>query len=81
MKVIDDVWTAIKKDFAYICVILLVLGIALYALATVKDYENQCNEHWLGELEQCNCACIDRPADPWEMPNMTLNIYGGETNG
>jgi hypothetical protein len=79
---IDKIWATIKRDYWYICIVLVVLGIALYALATIKDYENQCNEHWLNEMQHCNCACIQRPADPWEMPNMTFPIiYGGEQDG
>jgi hypothetical protein len=76
------IWVRIKEDYWAYIVILIALGIALYALMVVKDYENQCNEHWIAELEQCNCACIQRPAEPWQMPNVTLPIYkGGEKNG
>ena len=79
IELINEMWAAIKKDFWYICILLLVLGVALYALATVKDYENQCNNHWLAELEQCNCACIQRPAEPWQMPNITLSVLGDQS--
>lgn len=73
----NSLWQRIKQDYWAYIIILIALGVCLYALMVVKDYENQCNDHWLDQMEKCNCACIQRPAQAWEMPNITLPLYNG----
>lgn len=54
----------IKRDYPYIIMCLVCLIVLVYTLAAIGNFVNQCNAHWINEMEECACACVE-PSDLW----------------
>jgi len=39
------------------CGILLIIG--LYLLGNIQKYTNDCNSHWIAQMDRCQCACLN----------------------
>lgn len=49
----------IKRDWMTISILLMALIICIYVLASVQEFQNQCNEFWIENLEQIGCGhCV-----------------------
>lgn len=44
-----------RRDITYYIVAGFFFLVALYALLAVKTYQNQCNNHWLEEINNSGC--------------------------
>lgn len=56
----------IKKDFWSICILMVAILLCMFALNSVKDVEQRCNDKWIKEFEekctiQQNLPEIDGP--------------------
>lgn len=50
-------WLWVKKDFIYIVVCLIALIACLYTIASVQNYQNECNEHWVEQIQPIVDVC------------------------
>lgn len=67
----------LQKNYWIYVLCLIILLVCLYSLATLKDYENKCNEHWTEQLKHCGCSCVDQRFNNWskeELPWTNLNM-------
>lgn len=55
---VADVKAWLKRDFTYIVVCLLAIMCCLWAIASIQAYQNDCNEHWIEQINECNCLCL-----------------------
>jgi hypothetical protein len=47
----------VKRDFVYIILLLVAVLGCMYTLYNVGDYQQQCNEHWIEQMNMGNCIC------------------------
>ena len=66
----------IKKEFWVIIVLLVSLLLCMYALNSVKDVEQRCNEHWVQEFKD-KCMMYQTsnvPSSPYPEFNFTTTL-------
>ena len=71
------------KNRGTILILLFALLACMYTIATAKQYQAQCNTHWIAELEkmydECQCVQCQPKYNDYEQFNnsYSLNIMRG----
>lgn len=78
---LQGLYKLVEKDTVYIIMIILVLGASIYTIYHVRDYVEDCNNHWKEQLKGYVCYPIDKAPvmDPL-LINKTWVVYNVSKN-